>query len=65
MATQKRKQISRRGIIWLVSLLILAVLFVLSLIMFRREAAEEAGAEAGASAQAAETEEASASSEAA
>lgn len=34
MATQKRK-ISRRGIIWLVSLGILAVLFVLSLILFR------------------------------
>ena len=41
MATQKRK-ISRRGIIWLVSLGILAVLFVLSLILFRHEA-EEAG----------------------
>ncbi|MBQ6404110.1 MAG: hypothetical protein IJI27_09420 [Oscillospiraceae bacterium] len=40
MATRKR-QISRRGIIWLVSLGILAVLFVLSLILFRREAAEE------------------------
>ena len=34
MATRKR-QISRRGIIWLVSLGILAVLFVLSLILFR------------------------------
>ena len=35
MATQKRRKISRRGIILLSSLFVLAVLFVLSLILFR------------------------------
>ena len=35
MAKQRSKQISRRGIILLVSLVLLAILFVLSLILFR------------------------------